>query len=250
MRLITRTTKLLWHRLPRIALYTVAFYALFWVGQQTYYRFAPAEQFIRFYKVQVQNAREGQDIPFQVCRTKDANYQISGYRTFYKLTETDEDSGQRYAQSRLEGALENDECANLFIRVEKVPHTPGSYYFVTELEFSVNGYTKHLRYKSNVYSIVEQPLETPEQIQDRIDDLQRQIDELKASLARRSVPADSTATGGSPEGPKVSAGNSPATPTDPQPSRPGPVPETPSPSRPSLVEQITRPVFDLLDGLL
>lgn len=206
--ILTKYLRVLWNRLPRIAVYIMAFYALFWVGQHVYYWGMPGDHFVRFYKVQVQNGEEGEDIPYQVCRTKQANYQVKGVRTFYMLPDDESTQGQRVASSDLQGALENDECANLFIRTEQFEHKPGNYYFVTELVFSVEGFEKRISYKSNIYTIYEKRQLSPDEIQKQIDELQQQIDSLKAQLAEaRSLDRSTEAVAGADPGNSQAVGS-------------------------------------------
>lgn len=237
IRTISKTSKIIFKRLPRIAIYTFAFYLLFFVAQHFYYWAMPGEHFVKFYKIQVQNAEEGEEIPFQVCRTKRANYQVEGFRTFYSIPNNDDPQGVRTAQVKIQGALEDEECANLFVRLEQFTHTPGNYYFVTELRFSVEGFDKFVRYKSNVYTVTKKQQLSPDEIQKQIDELQMQIDRLREQLALARADTGNVAAGSPPN-------NTNATQTQPQPiasSTTSPSP-SPQPTQPQPVTPTVPPV--------
>ena len=72
-----------WHRLPYIALYTLAFYVIFLVGQQLFYRFMPADYFLHYYKATPHSTEIGEDLHMTLCRTKHVNnIKLQATRTF------------------------------------------------------------------------------------------------------------------------------------------------------------------------
>jgi hypothetical protein len=232
----------LWNRLPKIAMYTFAFWALFFVVEHLYFRFAPADHFLKYRSVFVQDAEEGDDVRFSACRDKDANYHITGTRTFYRISENEPEPRRRIQTIDVDTTLENSECANLFIAPDDFYHEPGKYMFVSDLCFFVFKYEKCITHETNVYEIRPRHNLTPAEIQQQIEELQRQIDALKAQLAMipasRSI-SNSTSQTTTPQANSRSAESSPRN------DSPGPPDETqsPSPPRESIIPGVNEPLI-------
>lgn len=63
-------------KVPRIAFFMLAFYAIFWVGTQLYYRFAPSENFLNYYYAKVDDTPVGTEPLMTLCRSGGATTSV------------------------------------------------------------------------------------------------------------------------------------------------------------------------------
>lgn len=155
--------------------------ALALLGAKLYYRFMPGDWFLNYYYIKVDDSVIGSDVQMTLCRKiRYEKAHINATRTF--ILKNEQGVFAPVANYDFDAEIErlpNTNCAPLRIGAEDHPQQSGTYKFITEADFQVNGNRKTIRYESNEYKISE----TTQSIQDRIDELQRQIDDLKAQLA-------------------------------------------------------------------
>ena len=171
LRFIYGISLVLIKKLPRIAFFVGAFYLLFFVGQQIYFRVAPAENFLDYYYAKVDDTPVGTEPLMTLCR-----------RVEYDGKST------QVAEYNFEANVEKGDgnCTN--IRLKKQPQKEGTYRAHTEYTFYVNGQRKAGEYDTNQYKMTP----TSDSINDQIDALQAQIDALKEQLRARGVEVPET----------------------------------------------------------
>ena len=162
-------------KVPRIAFFMLAFYAIFWVGTQLYYRYAPAENFLNYYYAKVDDTPVGTEPLMTLCRRVEFDgIKIDAYRTFIFY----EAGGKttQVAEYNFEANVEKGDgnCTN--IRLKNQPQREGTYRAHTEYVFYVDGVKKYGQYDTNQYKMTPTALSLTAQI----DALQTQIDALKA----------------------------------------------------------------------
>ena len=167
----------LFKNLPRIALFTVAFYAIFWVGSQLYYKYADSKNFLDYYYAKVDDTPVGTNPLLTLCRTVHyRGIKIEAARTF--IYYDDGDNQQPVAEYEFEANVEKTDTNCQTLRLAKQPQRAGTYRIHTEIAFYVNGFKKTDSYDSNKYEMTE----TSQSIEAQIEVLQRQIDSLRAQL--------------------------------------------------------------------
>lgn len=171
-------------KLPRIAFFSLSFFAIFWVGQQLYYKYAPADQFLDFYYAKVDDTTIGTEPLMALCRR--INYsgiRIEAYRTFIEFQGENADKAVTVGEYNFEANVERGDgnCTN--VRLKKQPQKVGTYKAYTEYVFYVNGNRKSGNYETNQYKMTALTLTADEQInalQTQIELLQAQIDDLRS----------------------------------------------------------------------
>lgn len=176
-------------KVPRIAFFMLAFYAIFWVGTQLYYRYAPAENFLNYYYAKVDDTPVGTEPLMTLCRRVDFDgIKIDAYRTFIYY----EASGKttQVAEYNFEANVEKGDgnCTN--IRLRNQPQREGTYRAHTEYVFYVDGVKKAGQYDTNQYKMTPTTLSLTAQI----EALQAQIDALKAQLISQGESVQETPT--------------------------------------------------------
>ena len=74
-------------KLQRIAFFVGVFYLLFFVGQQIYFRVAPAENFLDYYYAKVDDTPVGTEPLMTLCRRVEYDgIKIEGFRTFIEIS--------------------------------------------------------------------------------------------------------------------------------------------------------------------
>lgn len=183
-----------------------------------YYAFAPARSFVDYYYARVADTPVGTEPQLTLCRRINYdNVRIDAVRTFIK--HEDANNQETVAEYRFDANVSTAEstgnCVN--VRLKGQPQVAGTYSTSTSIEFFVGGHRKTYSYNSNQYKM------TPVQQSDeeRIKDLQRQIDEIK-SVSSNSGTQQSTPQPAAPQQQQQVA----TAPT--QPSQPAQQPQTPS----------------------
>lgn len=215
---------------PRIAFYCLAFLAIFWVGQQLYYRFAPAESFLNYYYAKVDDTPIGTEPLATLCRRVSiGGIKIEAVRTFIRYEDAEGKlvtAGEYEFTAGVE-QLENDTgCMN--VRLRNQPQIKGLYSAHTEYVFYINGYRKSGSYDTNKYNMTE----TKTSLEEQIKKLQDQIDILRQQLMNAG--GDSTTSGSAPStaSPSTNNGQEESAAADRTPSPQ--TPETPAtPAKPS-----------------
>lgn len=177
------TGRLLWKKLPRIALYTVAIYALFLVtggvlqtlDKQAIEK-APATDFLNYTSFTVQNAREGEDITFTLCRTHRENYSINGTRTVYIIPEGKQEADKVFIYNKdIKGVVDTGNCQPYFIKSSEYHFAPGKYLITLNINFKVKyDIPKSVFTKSGVFTVYPQPGATTD-VQAQLNILQQQL---------------------------------------------------------------------------
>lgn len=181
-------------KVPRIAFFMLAFFAIFWVGQQLYYRFAPAESFLNYYYAKVDDSPIGTEPLATLCRrVSTEGIRIQAVRTFIKYEDVNGKPttvGEYQFTAGVEQLPDGSNCQN--VRLRKQPQVKGTYSVHTEYVFEINGYRKSGAYDTNKYKMTE----TQQSLDLQIRTLQDQIDILRQQLTNNG--GDTTTTGSSP----------------------------------------------------
>lgn len=187
-------SKLVWRRLPYIALYTIAFAGIIAGSQYLYGQYdrqlvakAPATDFINYTSFSVQNAREGEDVIFTLCRTHDRNYKVDGTRIVYIIPEgkTEPDKVAVH-QKNFEGVIDSGNCQSYFIRNTDYYFHPGKYLITLNLDFKVSyDIGKTIYVKSEPFTIYPQPTGTND-VQSQLNILRQQIQDQQEIINRLS----------------------------------------------------------------
>ena len=189
-RYLVASGKLIWYNLPKIALYTVAIYALFFVSGQIahaidYRRIenTPATEFLNYTSFTVQNAREGEDVTFTLCRTHKENYSVNGTRTVYVIPEGKTEAQKVFIYNKdIKGVVDTGNCQPYYIRNEEYHFKPGKYLITLNLNFKVKyDIPKSVFTKSGIFTIYPQP-SGDDDLQARLNVLQQQLSDQQTLL--------------------------------------------------------------------
>ena len=171
-------------RLPRIAFFVLSLYAIFFVGQQLYYRYAPADHFLDFYYAKVDDTPIGTDPLMTLCRRVNTEgIRIAAVRSFIQYDGEDDTRGQVVAEYQFDAGIEKMDTNCQTLRLRNQPQVAGAYRVHTEFKFYVNGNRKSGAYDTNRYMMTPVQLTIDEQItelQNQIRLLEAQIDALRA----------------------------------------------------------------------
>lgn len=164
-------------RLPTIAFYTFAFFIVFSVGDRMYYRLQSADHFVHYTSFTVQNSREGEDVPFTLCRDHRGNFLVNGLRTIYIIPEGKSVDDKVFAANKpLNGVIDGGNCSTYFIRESEYHHKPGTYVLTINLKFKTKyGYEKELFVISQAYKIY--PASNTQSVDSVINNLNVRIQE-------------------------------------------------------------------------
>ncbi len=146
----------------------------------TYYAFAPPRSFVDFYYARVADTQVGTEPQLTLCRRINYdNVKISAVRTFiqHEKNGTSETVGEYSFDATVSQGESDSNCIN--VRLKGQPQVAGTYSTSTSVEFCVGGHRKTYSYNSNEYKML--PVKQTDK--ERIDDLQRQIDEIKGAEA-------------------------------------------------------------------
>lgn len=238
MKHIPKIPKLIWHRLPYIALYSAACIVLLFVIEFIYYRYTSAEHFIHYTSFHFNSIEEHKDAPFEACKTTNFAYKIDGDRKIYQIpegkTEIDKVLVKTY---RLDSIISKTPCVNAFITNKQFDFTAGNYQVYTTFNFTTKyGNRKSVTFKSNIFQVFQSHPATVDEIQKKIDELQKQIDLLKLQLQATKngtsfSPAADTRPSSANQQPFSSTTSAAQTPppaaTQPAPTTPSTPPPTP-----------------------
>lgn len=177
-------------KMPRIALITVAFFAIFWVGQQLYHRFAPAETFLNYYYAKVDDTPVGTEPLATLCRrVSTEGIKIEAFRTFIKFEDATGKS-QVVGEYQFTAGVEQGDSNCQNVRLRKQPQIEGTYSVHTEYVFYVSGYRKSGSYDTNKYKMTP----TQRSVDDRVKELEEQLEILKSQRSAETNSSTSTAT--------------------------------------------------------
>jgi len=185
---------LLLKRLPTIAFWTLAFFVIFSVGDHMYYRLQSADHFVHYTSFTVQNSREGEDVPFTLCRDHRGNFLVNGLRTIYIIPEGKSVDDKVFAANKpLNGVIDGGNCSTYFIRESEYHHKPGTYVLTINLKFKTKyGYEKEIFVISQAYKIY--PALNAQSVNSVINNLnvriQENTNELNMLKRRLGIPVD------------------------------------------------------------
>ncbi len=180
---VATSGKLIWRKLPRIALYTVAIYALFLVTggvvtalDKRAVQQAPGTDFLNYTSFTVQNAREGEDVTFTLCRDHEENYSINGTRTVYVVPEGKQEADKVFIYNKnITGVVDTGNCQPYFIKTSEYQFKPGKYLITLNINFKVKyGIEKSVFTKSGIFTVYPQPSGTTD-VQAQLNILQQQL---------------------------------------------------------------------------
>lgn len=199
--------KIIWKKLPRIALYTVAIYAICLVvgGLANAYdkkqiAEAPGTDFLNYTSFTVQNAREGEDVTFTLCRTHKENYSITGTRTVYVVPEGKQEADKVFIYNKdIKGVVDTGNCQPYFIKASEYHFTPGKYLITLNINFKVKyDIAKSVFTKSGIFTIYAQPNNSQNAdarlniLQQQLNDQQLLLDQLIGNGTLRTPTSTST----------------------------------------------------------
>lgn len=144
----------------------------------TYFAFAPARSFVDYYYARVADTPVGTEPQMTLCRR--INYdaiRIEAVRTFIYIDKGGKEEQVKdypFNASVSQGETDGN-C--ITVRLKGQPMVAGTYRTVTSITFSVQGHRKSYSYDSNQYKMI--PVEQSDD--ERIKELQRQIDEIKGT---------------------------------------------------------------------
>jgi uncharacterized membrane protein YgcG len=158
------------------------------------YKVAPATDFLNYTQFSVTNAREGEDVYFNVCRDSKSNIHYDGDLNIYIIAnaeQSDEKRIQTYSRD-ISGTIQGD-CENKVIKASDFKHTVGTYEMGFCVRFSVKyGYEKEVCKTSNRYRIYAQPTDLESKIRDLEMQLESARDQLDATSGNINVAQDNS----------------------------------------------------------
>lgn len=199
MKIIERIAKGLSHlikRLPYIAIYTFAALVVLLTFREIYRANAPGRWYFEYESYTVQNAPEGEHIPYKVCRNRTGTYTLNGgARSVFRIVNLANPNDQEIVASipfPKGTTTTNRQCINGFVDIiqgRDVLDLPKGDYIVTHVvEFTVPSilpwikpYEKKSEVQSNIFKITERSLSLEELINE-INRVQQELDNLKKQL--------------------------------------------------------------------
>lgn len=231
-RLLVDTGRLFFRRFGYIAIFAVSLYIVGYISQLAYYRFMPGRWFLGVSAARVSDAQVSEELSLTLCRTtRYPNIKGASTRSFYQYL----DGGKLSPAGDYEftATYESDKnCQVIHIPASKHPEKAGDYYIHTDITFIVyegsHGFKKVVSYDTNRFHIYD----TTRSLRQQIQDLQSQLDALRAELsitdrgpkpsntepdiAGRSKPTSATApTSKKPPAPSNATGGSATAQTNP-----------------------------------
>lgn len=225
-RVTVASVKLIWKRLPYIALYTFALAILLGSGQYFFTQYdknqvakQPGSDFISYTSFTVNNAREGEDVTFTLCREHADNYSVKGVRTVYVIPEGKTEAEKVFIYNKqVQGVVDEGNCQPYFIKESEYHFRPGKYLITLNLRFNVKyNLEKSVYVKSGIFTIYAQPngggdVQTQlNNLQVRFDDL---LDQFNALQQRQGVAPTAQGNGTAPA-PSAPTTSNPAVNTNP-----------------------------------
>jgi hypothetical protein len=175
--------KLIWKNLGKIAIYTLSLWVLFFVISNVAQAIErknivdePATNFLNYTSFIVQNAREGEDVTFTLCRTHKENYQITGIRTVYVIPEGKTEPDKVFVYSKqVEGIVDKGNCQPYYIKHTEYHFAPGKYLMTLNVNFKVKyDIPKSVFTKSGIFTVYAQPDGTGT-VEQQLNNLQQQL---------------------------------------------------------------------------
>lgn len=197
----------------------------------------PATDYLRYYSFDVQNAREGEDVNFRVCRSRESNFNYNGRLSVYVIPDSTKPNNDAQVFGKdIGGTLRPGDCENKVLLASEFRHSPGKYKMFITVSFREPRYNfeKTTTFTSNIYSIYAQPTD----LEGRIQYLQQQLDQANQQL-------QDAATGQPSVGDDLTAPSSQTQPQQPAQQQTvivQPNPQTPQQTTPAQTTPATREV--------
>lgn len=194
----------------------------------------PATDYLRYYSFDVQNAREGEDVQFRVCRSRDSNFNYNGRLSVYVVPDaTQPNKDAQVFGKDIGGTLRPGDCENKVLRASEFKHAPGKYKMFISVSFREPRYNfeKTTTFTSNIYTVYAQPTD----LEGRIQFLQQQLDQANEMLREAQ-------TGQPAVGDDLRAPTGQAPQTQPQSVTVQPNQQSPSQTTPAQTQPQTREV--------
>lgn len=216
-RILLEAFKLLYRRIPYIAIASISLYLLIFIGVRGYYRYMPASWFVTVQGTpHIDNGPVNGTLTLTFCRnTRYPNIVAVGARSYYVLLDGKETPAGNYS---FKATIEhNKRCQYIPIAPSNHPEKAGTYLAHTDLTFSVEGHRKVVSYDTNTFVLSD----TRQSLEDQIKSLQEQIQLLESEQSILPTPS------------QPAGQNSPVATTTAPPDSPAPTPSTPVPTAPS-----------------
>ena len=192
---VSLSLKLLVRRIPYILFLGFCIYALVYLCQLTFYRYAPPSAFLNIKSAVISSGQVTQPLELTFCRNARATYSgATAARSYYKLVDN-----KRFVAGTYSFKVDyerGDSCQIIPIPADRHPQSAGTYYAETTISFPVkfDNYTfyKDMTYRTEAFRLSD----TVQGLQEQIRQLQQEIEALKAILRARGVelPSDTGVT--------------------------------------------------------
>lgn len=246
IRSVVDIIKLLFKRLPVIALYALSIAVLWAVFHFAYITWdkdrveaAPVTDYLKYTSFTVPNFREGEDFTYSVCRDFKGSYHATGKRKIYLVPQGQSTNNRVFlTSSTFNGIIEGNPCQSYIIKDSKYHLKPGQYQLGLSTDITVQyGVVKHSAVDSNVFTVRAQPDGSTTDLQAQINNLSNQLDQLR-SLSQPSQLQGETQIDGPTAQPSASASPSPSSSASHA-----------QPSTSSTAPVKTNPVAKVIDGI-
>lgn len=238
---VWESIKLVWRRLPFIALYSFCLAVVWVVGSfaiaevdKQFVRAADTDRYIKYTSFTVNNIREGEDLTYTVCRDFKGRYQSEGKRTVYIVPEGKTVNDRAFLYNKdYKGTIEGDPCQSYVVMNSTYHLKPGRYQLTLSGDIIVQyDLRKPYFVESQVFTVYPQPSGVPTLRTQIFSLTPEEIEELKRVLGvEQSATSASTSSSTSTPPRQISPlGTVPTPSSSPSPSpSPSPRPATTTP---------------------
>lgn len=181
LRKIVTVLGVIFKRLLPVATFLILFVIVATMIDRNATQDRPATDYLRYYSFDVQNAREGEDVNFQVCRSRTSNFNYNGRLSVYVVPNATEPGKDAQVFGKdIGGTLRPGDCENKVLLASEFKHSPGKYKMFITVSFREPRYQyeKTTTFTSNIYTIYAQPTD----LEGRIQYLQQQLDQANTQL--------------------------------------------------------------------
>lgn len=245
-RLLRAVGIVLWHRLPNIAITSLALLIIILSGREIYRALAPGEWYLSYSSFSMGDGIEtGRAIPIQACTSRDYVYTVDGHMTIFHIPHPQSDERHIVKIVEIKDlVLPEERCINTFLQTTSYQHPPGHYQTSVNLHFKVGSHDKQVSITSNIYSVDTRKPINPQEIEEKIQELQLQIEDLRTLLsAYQSTQPPRSDFVDSPSEPQRGS----QAPNEPEPEETPPTPPQRPPERPmNSVEELLNSILGLV----
>lgn len=234
-------------RIPYILIVALCVYAIVYLAQLSFYRYAPPAVFFRVSSASIDTAQVNQPLNFTFCRYARSTFvSAPTTRSYFRL-----EGSNRYGAGEYTFTAtyeRGDSCQVIKIPVERHPSQSGVYYAETTVRYPVR-FDNYVFHKEYTYQTETFRLsDTVKGLQQQIIELQTEIETLKAILRSRGVVVPETQSASPPPAVPVENTTSSAPPNQPVVATAPPDPEQ-TPPNPQSVGLVTQLVTGTLNTL-